>query len=118
MKTATTFRWVARGLSLFFAGLFVLLFFGEGPPPIFALSAISLESWLLLIAVFAPLAAWRYELAGGLIGLVAIGAFYLTDFAAGGFRHFPRGWMLPAIALAPLLFLFAAWRRHAVQSHK
>ncbi len=109
MKIAATFRWLARGLSIVLAGLLFVFMVGEGPPPLFDLSVVSLESWLLLLAVLGCLAAWRYELAGAIISLLAIAGFYLTDFAASG--HFPRGWIFPALALIPLMYLLAWWRR-------
>ena len=114
MKIAIALRWVARGLSLTLAGLLVLLAVGEGGPPLFALSVAALESWFLLLAVLGSLAAWRYELGGGMTGLVAVAAFYFTDFAASGYRHFPGGWVFPALALTPLIFLLAWWRGRSV----
>lgn len=68
-------------------------------PPLFHLSMLSLSLWLFLIAAFSPLAAWRYELPGSIISLLAFAAFYLIIF--------PRGWLFPSFTLAPLLFLLA-----------
>jgi hypothetical protein len=118
MKVALTLRWVARGLSLALAGLLILLAVGEGGPPLFARSVAALETWFLLLAVFSSLAAWRYELGGGIAGLAAVAAFYFTDFAASSFRHWPGGWVFPTLAVVPLLYLLAWWRGRAVGHRK
>jgi hypothetical protein len=115
MTIALIIRWAARCLSAALVGLFIVFFVGEGPPPLFEFSRDALMSWLLLLTVLGFMAAWRYEFWGGIIGLAAIADFYLTDYVAGDFRHWPRGWLFPGLMIVPLLFLLAWWLR---RSHK
>jgi len=105
-------------LSLVLAALIIIFVVGEGMPPLFTLSIAALESWFLLFTVVGSLAAWRYELWGGIVGLAAIAAFYFTDFVASGFRHFPGGWIFPTLAFTPLIFLLAWWRHRAIGQSK
>jgi hypothetical protein len=112
MKIAITIRWSARAISAALATLFIVLFVGEGPPPMFEFSLTALESWLTLMIFSGFIATWRYELWGGVVSLGAMAGFYLADFAASGFRHWPRGWMFPTLALVPMLFLLAWWLGH------
>lgn len=118
MKIELTLRSVARSLSIALATLIVILAVGEGLPPLFTMSVAALESWLLLLALVGLLAAWRSELWGGIAGLVGIGGFYFTDFAASGFRRFPGGWIFPILALVPVIFLSAWWRHRAMNQKK
>src|SRR5579871_1802396 len=117
MKIELTLRWVARSLSIALAALIAVLAIGEGLPPLFTVNIAALESWLLLLALVGLLAAWRCELWGAIAGLVGIGGFCFTDFAASGFRRFPGGWIFPMLALIPLIFL-SAWWRHRAMSRK
>lgn len=111
MKIATVFRWTARCLGAALTWLFIVLFVGEGPPPLFAFSRDALMSWLLLVMAFSFVAARRYEFWGGLIGLAAIAGFCLTDYVASGFQYYPRGWLFPLFVLTPILFLVASLLR-------
>lgn len=117
MKLELIFRWLARCLSALLTGLIVLLAIGEATPRLiayaFSVSATGLEFWLFFLAVGGLLVAWRSEFWGGLMGLAGIAGFYLTDLAASGFHRGPGGWVFPLLALAPVLFLLAAWRHHA-----
>lgn len=111
MKTELTLRWVARILSLFFAGLYAVFVIGEGLPPLFSPSMAALQSWFLVLTFLALLAGWRYELWGGIVGLCGIAGFYFTNFVASGFRQFPGGWVFPMIAIIPACYLMAQWWR-------
>jgi len=73
-------------------------------------SVVTLQLWLLIFAVFGPLAAWRYEPAGAITALVSLAGFYLANFIASG--RFPGGWLFPTLSLAPLFYLMAwSWQR-------
>lgn len=95
-----TLRWIARILSLVWAGFILLTMLGERHvPPFFHLTMLSLSLWLLFIAVFSPLAAWRYELPASIVSLVAFAGFYSIIL--------PRGSIFFLFTLAPLMFLLA-----------
>ena len=93
-------RWTARGLSLVLAGFVLLMMLGDRhAPPLFHLSMMSLSIWLFLIAAFSPLAAWRYELSGSIVSLLAFAGFYSIIL--------PRGLIFFSFTLAPWMFIFA-----------
>jgi len=114
MKIELALRWIARCLSIALTTFIVILAIGEGLPPLFTLSVVALESWSLLLTLVGLVAAWRYELWGGIASLIGIGCFYFTDFAASDFRHLPGGWIFPTLALIPVVYLFAWWRHQAM----
>ncbi len=75
-------RWTARVASLLVAGAYVMFVLGEffphphsGPPTRF-------REWagivLLTLTIIAMLVAWKWELAGALVSLAALGAFVLV----------------------------------------
>jgi len=119
MKIETTLRWIARCTSVALATLIIILAIGERDlPPFFAFSPEALLSWLLLSGLVGSLAAWRYELWGGIAGLVGFGGFYFIIFASRGFRHFSGGWIFWAMMLIPVLYLLAWWRHRAMSEGK
>jgi len=74
-------RWSARGSALFLTGIFLLILSGEIATPHAAARATPLEylgMLLILLAVMGMMMAWREELAGALLSLIALLVFGLT----------------------------------------
>lgn len=107
-KVSAAIRWTARLLSVGLFALFAALLLGEGPPPLWPISVTTLLFGLLATAFTALVTAWRWELAGSLIALVAVAGFYLVEWANSDFARFPGGWVLPLAALTAFLYLLAA----------
>ncbi len=80
-KILVVFRWIARFSGLVVAGAFTILFFGEVLTPHSGGPSTFLE-WagiiLMFLACTAMLAAWRWEFAGGLVSVTALGIIALV----------------------------------------
>ena len=108
MNASSTFRWAARVLSVALTLLFAAFAIGEGPPPMRPLSLHTLSFGLLAICLAGLLLAWRIEVVGAALALVAAVGFYLNDFFLSGFHAFPGGWVFPLLLITPLLYVIAA----------
>jgi len=113
----TVFRWSARVLGILTAGFFVFMFIGESleshtrSEPIEPIGAIGLG--LMGIYVVAMFLALKWERAGSLLGVAALGSFFVMLFlglfhgnVSGGFS--PKGVLNPfflAFWLPVLLYL-------------
>lgn len=106
MKFATILQWMARLLSLALAVLFVIFGFGQGLPQILPASIHTLSLGLIVLCQAGLLLAWRFELVGAIIGLLAAACFYLVDFGKDG-HSFPSGWVFPLLLMTPLPYLIA-----------
>ena len=109
MNASSTFRWTARTLSVALPLLFAAFAIGEGPPPMLPLSLHTLSFGLLAICLAGLLLAWRIEVVGAALALVAAAGFYLNDYLLSGFHSFPGGWVFPLLLVTPLLYLIAAF---------
>lgn len=104
--TVSSIRWIARVMGVCVIGLVVAFFIGEGGfNPLRATPHESLQMLSVLLTCAGLLAAWRWELFGGMLAVSGMLLFYALDFAAKG--HFPRGWVFGAIGLNSLLFILA-----------
>jgi hypothetical protein len=102
-------RWTARLSSAAIVAVVALFYVGEGG---FAVARPSPQEWVLLALFSASclglVAAWRWELIGGVLNIGGMGLFYLVHcFVSGGF---PRGWAFAVIAMPGVLFLAYWWR--------
>jgi hypothetical protein len=94
--------WAARLLSLASTGLLLAFAFGGHEP-----GTPNAREWVLLAAfpigvVAGMLVGWWRALAGGLLGLASLGAFYVM---AGAWGRFPTGPYFAIFALPCVLFL-------------
>ncbi|TWT97860.1 hypothetical protein Pla108_20140 [Botrimarina colliarenosi] len=100
-------RWAARLLGLpplLFVAAEVL---SNGPPDLSAASPHEMGLLVCLATAFVGLAAiWRWELAGGLLTLTGMAAFYALHFAAVG--DFPHGVSLPML-FGPGFLAVTSW---------
>lgn len=108
-KVVTVACWIARIASGLAAGLILLIFLGEGIAGGFeTLLHLSIRETAMMIAFFAVwlglVLGWRWELAGGLLTVCGMIAFYLLDYAFSG--TFPRGPFFLLIAFPSLLFIY------------
>jgi hypothetical protein len=108
VKASSAIRWTARILSLALTILFAAFAIGEGPPPMLPPSLQTLSFGLLSICLAGLLLAWRFEVVGAAVALVAGVGFYLNDFFLSGFHSFPGGWVFPMLLVTPLLHIIAA----------
>lgn len=113
-------RWTARILGLVMAGFLLLMFIGESleskslPGPIEPIAAIGLA--LMGIYVVAMFLALKWERVGSLLGVVALGGFFVILFlglfpgnVSGGFRS--RGVLNPVLLAfwLPILLYLLCW---------
>lgn len=108
-NSAATVRWLARILSIgsfLFIGTFVVgeLAGGTGPAP-------RPSEWLGLlffpIGLLTGLAlAWKKELAGGLMAILSVAAFYVWDYVRSG--TCPTGLWFLILSAPGLLFIIAS----------
>ena len=67
----------------------------------------TLSFGLLAICLAGLLLAWRFEVVGAALALIAIVGFYLNDFLLSDFHSFPSGWVLPLLLITPMLYVIA-----------
>ena len=71
-------HWAARGAALLVTGMFLLLLAGDFLNP-YSVPPAHFREWagivLLIAAIIAMLAAWKWELPGALLSLLALAAF-------------------------------------------
>jgi hypothetical protein len=96
-------HWVAGVLGAAIVLLFVVFAIGERPP---AALLIRPQSWALLIMLTGFTPIWWHDLAGGVISLFGIAAFYLINFLEAG--QLPGGWVFPLCYL-PGVLAITAW---------
>jgi len=100
-----TIRWLARILGLLLTSLVVLFAIGEGFDP----RELTPITVVMTVAFFAAAAGnlflWRWELAGGLLVMIAMTIFYALNFADSG--KLPSGWLFPMFFLPGALAIFA-----------
>lgn len=112
-------RWTARVMSLGLAGLLLVFFFGEGGwnllisvarAPLVPEHIMTIA--LFFVAVPGLLAAWKWEIAGGVAVLVGAGVFHAVDWVvSGSFPDFP----FTLFFVAGLLYLAAGSASHLRQ---
>lgn len=100
---ASAMRWGGRVLALLTVGLFLLFLFQAGTKVFPALTWTKPQGWPLAIALAAALAgvlaAWRWEMGGGLLAIAGSLAIVLLVVLGSG-----AGMLLPALLfVAPLL---------------
>jgi len=83
--------------------LFAVFAIGLGLPPLGGMNASFLAIAVMLIG-FAL--TWWHDLAGAIVSLVGIGAFYALEFAASG--HAPSGWLFP-LCFVPGVLGVVSW---------
>lgn len=97
-------RRVARGIGAALLLLFAVFVIGEGLPPL------TIQSAALGMALLGLVAAWFSDLAGGLLILGGMAAFYALNFSATG--RLPGGWVFPLMFVPGVLLLAGfAWRQ-------
>ncbi|MGD1993376.1 MAG: hypothetical protein PVI59_09295 [Anaerolineae bacterium] len=108
-RAVPVIRWIARVASGLAAGLVLLIFVGEGIAagfePLLHLSV--RETGMMVafaVAWLGLLLGWKWELAGGLLTVCGVAAFYLLDYLFSG--TFPRGPFFLLLASPGLLFLY------------
>jgi hypothetical protein len=102
---ATAVRWLARIASI--GSVLLLIAFAFGPSERAMPTA---REWVALVffpigVALGALLAWRYEVAGALISLSSLGAFYIVAWLTRG--AFPRGPYFLVFIVPALLFLLA-----------
>ena len=114
-RSLLVLRWITRVASGL-AALVILLFFvgeglAEGLGPLLGMSTREALMMVAFAAVWIGLIlGWRWELAGGLLTLVGMTAFYLLDYAFSG--TWPRGPYFLLLASPGLLFvIYGLWAR-------
>ena len=83
--------------------LFAVFAIGLGLPPLGGMNASFLAIAVMLIG-FAL--TWWHDLAGAVVSLVGISAFYALEFAANG--HAPSGWLFP-LCFVPGVLGVVSW---------
>lgn len=92
-------RWIARISGLLLTLLVLVIYIGEGPPPLrILLHPIQIGIWLVVAGL---LAGWKYEGWGGLIALSGAATMFIYERIA--WHHWLGGvfplFLLPAILL-------------------
>ena len=110
-RAVSIVRWIARIASGLAAGLILVIFFGEGIANGFEpFLRLSVRETAMMVAFFAVwlglVLGWRWELAGGLLTVCGLVAFYLLDYAFSG--TFPRGPFFLLLASPSLLFIYCS----------
>jgi hypothetical protein len=100
-------HWVAGVLGTAIVLLFVVFAIGEGPPAALLLSPLT---WSLLVMVAGFTVVWWHDLAGGVISLFGIGAFYLLNYLE--VDRFPGGPVFP-LCFLPGALAVTAWLMRA-----
>lgn len=108
-----TLRWIARVLSAGLIALFCVFLIGEGFPPLYPVSRVTLQFFLLLLCLVGLLIAFRAEALGGMLAFAGSLGFYLVDIFATHRHRLPGGWVLPLLLITPMLYLLTAWRTRA-----
>jgi hypothetical protein len=102
-------RWVARVLSALLLGLVVAMFVGVtldgGFHPLKLQGVEPIQMIFFWTACIGMLVAWRWEVIGGALSLVAMLLFFAVEFAVNG--RAPGGLILYLIVLPGILFLLS-----------
>jgi len=103
-------RWGGRVLAMLAAALFLLFLWQAGTKVFPSLSWTRPQGWPLALAIVAALggvlAAWRWELAGGVVALVgALAIVVLVVLGSGLDMLFAAVLFVAPLALAGLLYL-------------
>jgi len=84
-KILLIIRWVARIISLFFVGLFLLFFIGEANLKEFlnlSITEILLMIFIPLLFILAAIISWERELLGGILIIASVVGFNSIDILA------------------------------------
>jgi hypothetical protein len=116
---ARTMRWSGRVLALLTVGLFLLFLFEAGAKVFPAPTWGKPQQWLLMVALVVALAgvvaAWRWELAGGVLALVgAVAIVILVILGSGLDMLVPAILFVSPLVLAGFLYLGCSARCRAV----
>jgi len=105
---SSVFRWIARSTAILVAGAYLFMVAGEflyphsGPPS-------QVREWLgialLALSVAGMLLAWKWELPGAVLSLVALAIFVPVV-------HFHGSGIIGIVALPGILFLLSWAARH------
>jgi hypothetical protein len=95
-------HWVAGLLGTAIVLVFVVFAIGEGAPAVLLLRP---QTWALLVMLVGFVLVWWRDLAGGVISLFGIGAFYLLNYLEA--ERFPGGWVFPLCFLPGVLAVAA-----------
>lgn len=96
-------RVTAGSLGLLIVMLCLLLYIGEGGPPLLRVHVETLMTWLLILWCISVVLSLKWMWLGGMLGLVGVGGFYMLDYAASG--RFPGGFVFPLLWIPPILTL-------------
>ena len=108
-RLARVAHWAGCLLGTALIILFIVLTVGGGLPPLGAINASFAAVAIMFVGFFL---AWWHDLAGGVVSLAGIAAFYAVEFAANG--HAPGGWVFPLCFFPGVLNLLARrFRRSA-----
>jgi len=107
---ANVMRWSGRVLALLTAGLFLLFLFEAGARVFPALAWSRPEQWpaviALVVAVLGLVAAWRWELVGGILAFVgSLAIVLLVVLGSGPHMLVPALVFVAPLVLAGLLYL-------------
>jgi hypothetical protein len=105
-----TMQWVAGVLGTAIVLLFVVFAIGERAPAVLLLRP---QTWALLVMLTGFILLWWNGLAGGVISLCGITAFYLLNYLEDG--GFPGGWVFPLCFLPGVLAVMARLIRRRAQ---
>jgi amino acid permease len=100
-------HWVAGVLGAAIVLLFVVFAIGERAPAALLLRP---QSWALLIMLTGFILIWWHDLAGGVISLFGIAAFYLFSYLE--VARLPGGWVFP-LCFLPGGLAVTAWLMRA-----
>lgn len=105
VRSELILRWSARASSALVLGFLCTFLVLAG----FDTSLMSTLDWILMLLLalmgVGLLLAWRWEGWGGGLALLALGSFFLTEWATSG--TWPTGWAFPSLALPGALFVAA-----------
>jgi len=103
VRSQLILRWSARASSALVLGFLGAILVGAGLDT----SLMNTLDWilmgLLVLMGAGLLLAWRWEGWGGALALVALGTFFLTEWAASG--DWPLGLAFPSLAVPGVLFV-------------
>jgi hypothetical protein len=103
VRSQLILRWSARASSALVLGFLGAFFVGVGLDTSLMRSLDWILMFLLALMGVGLLLAWRWEGWGGGLALLALGAFFLTEWSASG--SWPHGWAFPSLALPGVLFV-------------
>jgi hypothetical protein len=115
----TVLRWAAQIIGALLVGVVVLFAVGEGVRFQDFDAVTGSMAVVFLVALAGMVVLWCWELVGGVMVLVGMGAFYAINYMSSG--DLPGGWVLPVCFLPGVLAL-GSWavseKRVATTDHE